>query len=93
MSNDMRTVTHVAGPVVAIGNRAVQRCALCGEKLLDNLNQAAPMNPDGTPPKFCTWEQAALVQFTVDTNPRRELLVGDFRKDILPADFCLRLVE
>ncbi len=30
------TATHVAGPAVQAGQRVIQRCAVCGEKLSDN---------------------------------------------------------
>lgn len=84
------SVTHVAGPVVKIGDRCVQRCALCGEKLLDNLNVVAPLNADGTPPAFAVWGGRRLVCY--DGN--RSTDVGDFmERKILPPDFCLPLVE
>jgi hypothetical protein len=83
------TVTHVAGPVVEIDGRIVQRCACCGEKLADNLNCAMPLNPDGTPPAFPTWTQKALVQ--IEGN--RMSVIGEFGTDEIPHDFCLALVE
>lgn len=87
------SVTHVAGPVVTIGSRVIQRCAVCGEKLADNKNTAAPVNPDGSPPEFPTWPERSLVQIEAG-NPTRYSLAGDFMQaDKLPEDFCLALVE
>lgn len=87
------TVTHMAGPPVGIGGRVIQRCLVCGEKLLDSLNTAAPLNPDGTPPVFPTWDEGALVRIEPG-NPARHSVVGSFMTTIpLPADFCWELVE
>jgi len=89
----METVTHVAGPVARVHERAIQRCAICGEKLCDNLGQAGPLQPDGRPPRFLTWPERALVQVT-SGNPTQFLVVGDFVETAnLPDDFCLALVE
>lgn len=86
------SVTHVAGPVVTIRslNRSIQRCAICGEKLRDNLNEMGPIGPDGKPPAFLHYSEAALIE--IDGN--RTSVVGDFLDcDRLPDDFCLSLVE
>lgn len=48
-----------------------------------------PCLPDGSPDTFPTWEEAALVEF--DGN--RQSVVGNFRNDDLPGNFCLALVE
>lgn len=85
------TVTHVAGPVVTIAGRSIQRCPVCGEKLCDSLGQAGPLEPDGSPPKFCHWQQKALVRVT-SGNPTQYEMVGEFG-DPMPDDFCLALVE
>lgn len=37
------TVSHIAGPAMAICGRVIQRCAVCGEKLVDSKNVAAPL--------------------------------------------------
>lgn len=31
------SITHIPGKVVQIGPRKIQRCGVCGEKLVDNL--------------------------------------------------------
>lgn len=80
----------MAGAPVSVAGRVIQRCLVCGEKLCDSLNTAAPLNPDGTPPAFPTWGQGRLIQF--DGN--RQADVGDFvSPDPLPDDFCWELVE
>jgi len=89
------SVTHVAGPVVffRILNRVIQRCAVCGEKLADNLNACGPLNQDGSPPTFPTWPERRLIR--CEGEPGVQLLrdVGCFINDPLPDDFCLILVE
>lgn len=84
----MESATHLAGPVVVINGRIIQRCAVCGEKLRDNLGEQAPMKPDGSPPEFHAWEEAALVQVAGNRASR----IGSLNDD-LPDDFCLALVE
>ena len=84
------TVTHIAGQAICVRGRWIQRCSLCGEKLLDSLRAAAPLNPDGTQPEFPRWECGRLVRVTAG-NPRSEVMLPD--TDQLPADSCLELVE
>lgn len=83
------SVTHLAGPVVGIKGRIIQRCPVCGEKLLDSLNAAMPLNPDGSVPEFPTWDEGSLVE--VEGN--RSSVIGEFISDSLPNNFCLVLVE
>lgn len=83
------SVTHIAGSVVRIGGRTtIQRCALCGYKLLDSTNTAAPLEPDGSEPVYPTWGEGALVQ--VD-GPHSSLVAND--DGDLPADSCWALVR
>lgn len=89
MNRRYTSVTHLAGPVVTIQGRIIQRCAVCGEKLCDSLNIAAPLEPDGSEPTFLTWQEAAFVQM----EGNRTSLVGNLRTDSVPEDFCLALVE
>ena len=87
------TVTHVAGPVVTIAGRSIQRCACCGDKLCDSKGQVGLCGPDGAAPEFCHWTERALVQVE-GGNPTQFSLVGDFVEcEALPEDFCLALVE
>ena len=92
----MNSVTHVAGPVVSIRsiNRAVQRCAMCGEKLADSRGQMGCVGPDGEPPEFVHWEERHLIRVT-EGNPTHSEDIGDFGDPAidLPEDFCLSLVE
>lgn len=87
----MNTVTHIAGPAITACGRLVQRCSLCGEKLVDSKGCAMPLMPDGTADSIGTWEVGRLVQVTVDTNPTRYLLLPD--TDKLPDDTCFALLE
>lgn len=89
----MVSVTHIAGPAITIhdsGDRVIQRCSLCGEKLIDSLGMAAPINPDGSAPQVCVWEVGRLIQVTPG-NPTQYLLLPPSHK--LPDDSCLCLVE
>ena len=84
------SVTHVAGPVVSVRGRVIQRCAVCGEKLADSRNVAIAANPDGTPGEYATWAEAHLLEF----EGNRQSDAGEFRGPApLPANFCLALVE
>lgn len=88
------SVTHVAGPVVRIGcgcagTRIIQRCAVCGEKLCDNVNTSMPLNPDGTQPEFPTWAEGNFVWH--EGNGWH--LIGPFESEPMPEDFCIDLVE
>ncbi len=86
----MDSVTHLAGPAITAGGRVIQRCSLCGEKLCDSKNTAAPVNRNGTPPVFPTWEVGRLIQVTPG-NPTAFILLED--TDRLPPDSCLDLIE
>lgn len=85
------SVTHVAGPPVVFNCRVIQRCVVCGEKLLDSLRCMAPLNPDGSQPSFPTYPERHYIH--VDGN---QTTVG---VDYLtlnvdePVDFCIDLVE
>jgi len=87
------SLTHVAGIAFRVGDRVIQRCCVCGEKLLDNLRTAVPLNPDGSIPEFPTWEEMALVQCEGNRQsalqPERDVR-GNPK---LPEDSCLLLVE
>lgn len=88
------SVTHLAAPHVTISGRTVQRCCICGEKLLDSLGTSAPLNPDGTEPDFPTWATGTLIRFS-GQQPQAQVRVGswDEVETALPADLCLALVE
>ena len=86
----MDSVTHIAGPVIKIGPRQIQRCAVCGEKLADNIEilKGLVASPDG-PPEFLSWDPGCLVR--VDGH-RASMLEHDDGTN-LPDDTCLTLVE
>lgn len=89
----MRTVTHIAGAPITLGGnypRVIQRCSLCGEKLVDSKGMMAPVGPDGTAPSVGTWEVGRLIQVE-GGNPTRFSLLPDSEQ--LPDDSCLALVE
>lgn len=86
----MNSTTHIAGSWVTICGRKLQRCAVCGEKLVDSLGQAGPLNPDGTPPETPHWEPGRMVRVTPG-NPTQWALLDDTL--MLPEDSCIDLVE
>lgn len=84
------SVTHVAGPFIGLSstNRAIQRCLICGEKLIDTKNQASP---NGEPSSF--WRAGALIKVE-GSQPACSSDIGDFLTDSeLPDDLCISLVE
>lgn len=76
------SVTHVAGPVVVINGRHIQRCSACGHKLREARDN------DGEPGLPAMWRVGALVCCEGDDShsmTRR----GQFEATSpLPADFC-----
>lgn len=78
----------MAGHVITVGKRVLQRCSVCGLKMADNLYY--PLNADGTIATLPTWEPANLVRqegdppIWIDLGP-----VGE----TAPLDFCIELVE
>lgn len=86
------TVTHVAAPHVTVSGRTLQRCVICGEKLVDSKHTAMPLGPDGGVPAFPAWRAGQYLR-VYPGNPRVEANVGHWDDDDLPADLCLPLVE
>lgn len=89
------TTTHVAGPLVGFEklDRAIQRCAVCGEKLEDmrpSRVMVMSTNGDNSIPRFA---EAHLIRVSYGENPKSFIDLGDFREAELPDDFCLKLVE
>ena len=90
------STTHVAGPQIGFRklDRAIQRCAVCGEKL-DDLRPSRIMvacTRPGDVPTIPSFPEAHLIRVT-EGNPKRFEVLGDFRTADLPDDFCLSLVE
>lgn len=85
------SVTHIAGPAITACGRLVQRCSLCGEKMVDSKNTMVPCNPNGSAPDpIPTWPVGRLVNFS-GGNPDHQSLLDD--TDKLPEDSCINLIE
>lgn len=84
------SVSHIAGTIITVNRRTVQRCALCGLKLRDSKGVMAPVGPNGRVAGFATWEVGRVVRVT-EGPPTATTLLPD--TDDLPADSCLVLVE
>lgn len=80
------TITHISGPCLCVSGRTIQRCALCGAKLIDSEGTMSPMREDGTFPTFPSWEPGRLIQVRAG-NPTESILLPD--SDKLPPDNCL----
>ena len=84
------STTHIAGNHITVNGRTIQRCALCGEKLIDSKNQAGVIGPNGELPGVATWQPGRLVSVS-GGNPSRSVLLPDAER--LPDDSCIDLVE
>lgn len=87
---NQESITHIAGCDLNIDGRVIQRCSLCGHKLIDSLNESRPLKPDGTAPKVPTWPVGRLVRVS-GANPVQSVLAEDTGK--LTEDSCITLVE
>jgi hypothetical protein len=98
-----KTVTHVAERPFTFNGRVIQRCAACGEKLLDSKYAPPELPPtEGVPvPKakrgMLVWETGDLVRVaaadSVAGTPERQWMTGHWNTDPLPPDSCIDLVE
>lgn len=93
----MKTKTiHIAAPSVTINGRTIQRCAVCGLKLIDSLHEVA-MNENGTPAPVHTWNLWDMIEMeTVDDHTTRTMLVSQNTGGVeqrYPSNGCLPLVE
>lgn len=86
------STTHIAGPYICFEGRTIQRCMLCGHKLVDDKNTAVPVNPDGTVDKTPTWAIDSLVRIT-EGNPTSYVLIQPEHEGKAPDDICIHLVE
>ena len=79
------SLTHVAAPAIQIGDRVIQRCAICGEKLID----ARPSMHDFLQKaglidiKLATWDAGAYVRIHNNSQVRVNV----------PDNLCIVLVE
>ena len=89
--------THLAGNTVRLGDRAIQRCLICGYKLCDNLGTMVPVRPDGSAPPFVTFGIGVWVEVT-EGSPIALRVVGEtdspsFDDHQIPNGCCIDLVE
>lgn len=84
------SVTHIAGNVITIGLRKIQRCPVRGEKLVDNIDElnGRIASPDGDV-TTSFWPVAELVQ--IEGN--RSSVLQHVDGNNLPDDSCINLVE
>lgn len=88
------SVVHLAGNPVRLGDRIIQRCLICGEKLCDNAGLMFELAEDGTVPNFPIWEVGSLVEHSGS----RWSVVGqtdnpNFEAGCFPERCCIELVE
>jgi hypothetical protein len=92
------TTTHVAGPVIIVPDhrsktdRMIQRCVVCGHKLVDSLGQMVVVSEGEEVGSACHFGERRYIRIT-EGNPQRLEDVGCFIHDDQPQDFCLSLVE
>jgi hypothetical protein len=90
--------THIAGPSITVNGRTIQRCMVCGLKLVDTLGMATPLRPDGTLPELPTWRVDDVVE-VYDGNPVSYHLLGHGDDDNfeyarkVPPNLCIGMIE
>jgi hypothetical protein len=96
-------VVHCAGPALSWpykdGMRGLQRCVICGEKLMDTWNQAVVQ--DGEERQIPCWEEGVLVEIeSFGDGCTRERALTKEETDQFPRDpsfkvphLCIDLVE
>lgn len=91
-------IVHLAGNEVYIGTRIIQRCLVCGHKLVDmDLAHCVSYGADGPEPaEGHAWGVGHLIEVS-DGNPTCSVDIGTTEEPIFPAahwpDSCLHLVE
>lgn len=75
------TVTHVAGIIITIGGRTLQRCAVCGEKLYDSGSELPGR-------KFPPSSYIRMSFVELETT-----ILGNLLEDDIPSDTCVNMVE
>lgn len=91
------SATHVAGKAHEVNGRVIQRCVICGHKLIDLLVCKQPHDGRGKP-AFWTWGEGDMVRAPIDGDQAeaptgKPALVGHTNSDPLPGDFCIDMVE
>jgi len=82
------STTHLAGPIIGIHRRRIQRCSVCGLKLADNASY--PLKADGTVEDLPVWEPHWYVR--QEGEPPVWTGLGP-AGEAIPLDFCIELVE
>lgn len=87
----MNSTSHLAGAAITVEGRLIQRCAICGDKLIDSKNCfiAATTRENDT---FSSWKPGMFVRVTTG-NPQQWELLEDSGDGKLPDDSCIDLVE
>ena len=96
----INSVSHLPAGPIDIRGRVIQRCAICGEKLVDSKRTMVPIGDAGKP--YPTWEPGVMVRVIKEGNVSRWESVecetiegenGERDRQKLPEDSCIDLVE
>lgn len=79
--------THIAGFVVSINQRVIQRCAVCGLVLIDTKGQVRQEGQE-----VAVWAVNSLVREIPHPSGRHWGLLPPTNPPTLPADCCIDLV-
>lgn len=86
---------HLAGNDVTIEGRVIQRCLICGYKLIDDRPDHT-MVPEGMDCGFSTWPVGHLIEVTEMDGMTEYVNLGDTKQpsfDAAWSDCCINLVE
>lgn len=89
------SLVHVAGTVFRCEGRVIQRCAVCGVKVVDSAEAPPILDDKGKPVDTKVWVAGDFVELVprVINTPERLVFVGHWNTDPAPVNFCLELVE
>lgn len=82
------SVTHLTGPVVRVGDRVIQRCVICGDKIFDATVCDHAGDTDRVMRRMA-WKEGRLLEI----NRKRRRCYMPKSDTPFPSDFCLALVE
>jgi hypothetical protein len=85
-----RSVTHLPGFPVLVFDRLIQRCGICGTKLVDSGRSKVRLRRDGSF-NYPHYEEFVPVRF--GRRGKVRVLERDASDLTLPRDNCLELVE
>lgn len=83
------STTHLAGAGVNFGGRGIQRCLICGLKLIDTKGMRQPTGDE--PP--CPWPEGAYVKQSPFPGGTQWSVLSERFPEHIPDDICLALVE